>query len=345
MQKLIKLSLLVLLVSNVNATMMPKNKIKDKVLKIHEYEIEVSKDIGREIADIVREELVEGDYIIGKVWNEQQERFLAQSDERIKEVGNCLSKAGLKKVRKASQQRQKDREGELLYWKDIRAKRLAKEVKGGGNSNSNPVLARVNKYLGLDKKEIQKQEYVLKQESKPVLNEDATLKKVAWKNRGMTKDEMLRKACIYGATKITLVLIKEGANVNYIDKGDKTPLHWAVITQNIKVVKLLIREGVEVNQKDCFGKTPLYYVLETGDVSLAKLLIDAGTNIDSKDDNIRNVLEYGIWRNNIPSSSSIDNKRRLKVINYIRSVVEEKKRLNRAGIIEGAGEDLDIYPV
>ncbi len=358
MQKIIKLGVLLLMMSKVNATMMPeKYKNKDKVLKIHGYEREVSKEISREITDIVKEEVGAGNCVIDKVWNKQQERFFARSNERYKEMDNCLLGIGFKKVLEASKRRQKECEVELLYWKDIRAKRLAREIKSRGNSNSNYELAR--KQIVKVEKE---QEYIPRQKGKDnnfnyklVLNwmdiknilrmdDLVTFEKVAWKNKGMTKDEMLRQACIYGSLRIAFYLIQAGANVNYIDKGSKTLLHWAVITQNIKVAKLLIQAGANVNQKDCFGKIPLYNVLETGDIRLAKLLIKKGADINSKDDNIRTILEYGLWRNNIPSSSAKDKKRRLKVMNYIRSVVEEKKRLNRAGII-GAGEDLDIYPV
>ncbi len=217
--------------------------------------------------------------------------------------------------------------------------------KGNNNSNSNQGLARVNRELGLGRKQ--------KQESKLILNEReieniiyendlATFKKVAWENVYKTKDEMLGQACRYGATKITFHLIKEGANVNYIDKVSNTPLLWAVIMQDVKVAKLLIEAGANVNQKDCLGRTPLYDVLGTGDVRLAKLFIEKGTDINSKDKNNRTVLEHGFWMNWFILSKN--NERRLKVMNYIKSVVEEKKRLNRAGII-GAGEDLDIYPV
>ncbi len=202
-------------------------------------------------------------------------------------------------------------------------------------------LARVNKELGLARKQVRparKEKYASRQQRKLVLSwiefegilcrdDLATFEKVAWKSVGMTKDEMLRKACIYGAPKIAFILIKEEANVNYIDEIGNIPLHWAVSMKEVKVAKLLIREGANVNQKNCLGWTPLYYVLETGDVSLAKLFIEVGANIDSKDKNNRNVLEVGIWNNNLKSSLSGDNERRLEVMNYIKSVVKKKNRL------------------
>ncbi len=325
MQKIIKFSLLVLLVSNVNATMMP-NKIAeesensfentltiDVLLKIHEYEREVSKEIGREIENIVKKEV----NVDNKVWNEQQERFLAQSDERMKEVDNCLPRTDLKKMLEASKRRQKERKGELLYWKDIRAKRLA----------------RMSKKLKKD-------------EIENIIYEDdlAAFEKITCKDISITQDEMLRQACMYGSPKIALHFVKAGADVNYRDKYSETPLHYAVRNQDTKLVEVLIEEGANVNYKNCFGRTPLYGVLETGDISLAKLLIQEGADINSKDKDNMTVLEVGLWLNTLVFKLSGAKIGRLKVVDYIKSVIEEKKRLNRAGIIR-AGEDLYIYPV
>ncbi len=172
-----------------------------------------------------------------------------------------ITKIDLKKVQKASKRRQKERKRELLYWKDIRAKRLAREIKNRGNSNSNPELARVNKELGLGRKQIVKaeEEYIPKQESKLELSvaeieniifEDdlATFEKVAWESMGMTKDEMLREACIYGGSKIAFYLIKAGANVNYRGKYGETPLFFATKNENPKVVKVLMEVRTLINQ-------------------------------------------------------------------------------------------------
>ncbi len=299
-----------------------------------EREDELSDNIRAEIINIIQGEA-------DVVGNNREKR----RNERKSDLVSFCRKADSEKMKEHSQQRQKERERELLYWKDIRAKRLAREVKGRGNSNSNHRLARVNKELGLARKQVrpvrkqkQKQEYAPKQERKPVLSEEEienilyeddldTFKKVGRINRGITKDEMLRQACVYGATKIILLLIKEGANAKSRDKGGNTPLHYAVIAQKVKVAKLLIDTGANVNHKNCLGWTPLYYVLGTGDVSLAKLLIDARANISSKDKNNNTVLEAGLWMNCSVFSSSKDNEKRLKVMNYIKSVVKRKNRL------------------
>ena len=42
-------------------------------------------------------------------------------------------------------------------------------------------------------------------------------------------------------------LIKAGANVNYVDKGGRTPIIWAAKAPNINAVKILIKEGAMLN--------------------------------------------------------------------------------------------------
>ncbi len=299
MQKIIKLGMLLLVMSNVRATMMPErceDKIRDKVVRLHKCEIAFSEKIGKEIADIVREELVEGDYVIGKVWNEQQERFLARSDERIEEVSSCLSEVSLKKVWRANRQRRKERKGELLYWQDVRAERLVKEIES----------------RGLNRMEIKK---ILCE------NDLATFEKVAWERVYKIKEEMLEQACIKGAPKIVVHLIKEGANVDGKDRLE-TPLYWAVVSRKPKVVKVLIQAGADVNIKGGLGQTLLYSTLVMGDISSAKLLIDAGVDIDSKDDNNRDVIEYGLWRSTWDWITAKQRENALKVTNFIKSAKE-----------------------
>ncbi len=193
------------------------------------------------------------------------------------------------------------------------------------NSNSNKGLARVNRELGIGRKQRQVKKLVLNEEE--IINvlqcdDLATFKKVIWEKVCKIKDKALREACMYSSPKIVVHLIKEGASVDGKDTLGNTPLHWTVRMQKPKVVRLLIQARANVNQKDFLGRTPLYSTLRTGDISLAELLIEAGTNIDSKDRYNGDVIEYGLRLNTSEYSTAEEKENVLKVVDYIKSVKE-----------------------
>ncbi len=205
------------------------------------------------------------------------------------------------------------------------------------NSNSNQGLVRVNRELGIGKKQRQVKKLVLNHEGiNNILECDdlATFKKVAWEKVYETKEEMLEQACVYGAPKIIVHLIKEGANVDGKDRFGlikiRTPLHWAALHQKPKLVKVLIQIGAGVNEKDNLGGTPLCETLIEGDINSAKLLIEAGTNIDSKDDGNKDVIERGLeMMNTLEPFLTTERKEKIsKVVNFIKSVKEKRERVN-----------------
>ncbi len=203
--------------------------------------------------------------------------------------------------------------------------------KGKGNSNSNHGLARVNKELGVGKKQVipaRKEKYasrqqkdfeLIRREIVNILRRDdlVAFERFAWKNRSITKDEMLRRAGTYGSPKIAFHLIRTGANVNNKDKDGNTPLHYAI---EVKVARVLIKEGANVNSRNDLGRTPLCHVLGIGNVNLAKLLIQEGADVNSRNNDGMTVLEEGLWNNSFMFSPYRD-----KVIDYIKYVVKGKK--------------------
>ncbi len=97
--------------------------------------------------------------------------------------------------------------------------------------------------------------------------------------------------------------IKESAkrNVNYIntkDNSGKTPLHYAIENNNTKLTELLIKNGADINTKDNSGKTPLHYAIENNNTKLTELLIKNGADINTKDNSGKTPLHYAIENNN-----------------------------------------------
>ncbi len=181
-----------------------------------------------------------------------------------------------------------------------------------------------------------------------------TFKRVAWENMGVIEHEVLAGACVYNSLKIASYLIEKGANVDSRDENNSL-FHIAVGMRNPQIVeqaklescvsgrhrgllcdalgkgdfsfiKLLIDAGADVNVKDGYGRTPLFYAL--GDISLVKLLIEAGADIDSRSKRGRTAIEYGLRLSTLDHFSFEEKENILKVVDYLRSVVEE-----RGGII------------
>ncbi len=71
-------------------------------------------------------------------------------------------------------------------------------------------------------------------------------------------------------------LIKEGADVNVVDKYGKTALHKASYWGYSKIVKMLIEKGADVNMVDEYEITALYWASFEGHSEIVKMLEKAG---------------------------------------------------------------------
>lgn len=78
---------------------------------------------------------------------------------------------------------------------------------------------------------------------------------------------LLHIGCEKGHFNIVEFLLDKGLDVNALDRDDKTPLHYAVISKSPCIVYLLLQKGAIESIKDIWGKTP---------VSIAKNFNDKG---------------------------------------------------------------------
>jgi ankyrin repeat protein len=75
--------------------------------------------------------------------------------------------------------------------------------------------------------------------------------------------------------------IREGADVNSIDKDGVPVLNWALESNQIDVIEELLKAGSNVNTSDDVGITPLILAVTIGDTDLVKLLIKYGADVDA----------------------------------------------------------------
>ena len=108
-------------------------------------------------------------------------------------------------------------------------------------------------------------------------------------NNQIDLNNKLVEACISNEIKNVRLLINQGADVNFINKDEYTPLIYSI--NNINIMKILIKNGANVNFQDNTnqGHTPLlqassnkliFPFIENYDI--IKLLIDSGADWNIK---------------------------------------------------------------
>ncbi len=95
------------------------------------------------------------------------------------------------------------------------------------------------------------------------------------------EETALFKVAAHGNVRMTLFLLKAGANIECINSRKETPLHHAVIQRHYEIVKILLEAGANVKAEDSSGSTPLDMVANE---AIADLLISADANVHHIDD-------------------------------------------------------------
>ena len=101
---------------------------------------------------------------------------------------------------------------------------------------------------------------------------------------GTTNDseKAIHRAIIAGYCDIAKYLIRRGADVRAVRKGDGcTALHQAAYRGLVDIVGLLIKGGAEVNAVDRRGSVALHSASYRNRVSVVKLLLNSGATIDA----------------------------------------------------------------
>ena len=79
-------------------------------------------------------------------------------------------------------------------------------------------------------------------------------------------------------------LIRNGANVNEINKNGETPLFYL---ENVSIAKLFIAHGADVDAKNQYGCTPLFYADEE---EMIQLLIAHGADVNMLNNDLDSPL-------------------------------------------------------
>ena len=95
----------------------------------------------------------------------------------------------------------------------------------------------------------------------------------------------LHIAAITGHTAIVrnLLMARHDADLNAIDSGVRTPLHWAADYGHEAVVRLLLARGASIDIGDDAGRTALHCAAIQGHEAVVRLLLERGASVDIGD--------------------------------------------------------------
>lgn len=82
-----------------------------------------------------------------------------------------------------------------------------------------------------------------------------------------------------------------GRDVNELDEGARTPLHFAVAYGHADIAKELLGAGANVEAKERQGNTPLHYACGYGRAELVNLLVGAGADASAENADGKTPLE------------------------------------------------------
>uniref|UniRef100_A0A1X7TIH2 Uncharacterized protein n=1 Tax=Amphimedon queenslandica TaxID=400682 RepID=A0A1X7TIH2_AMPQE len=99
-----------------------------------------------------------------------------------------------------------------------------------------------------------------------------------------------------GSIEAVDILLTNGARTNVVSKYFGTPLHCAIETGNANIIKLLITKGkADVNAVNKDNRTPLFNAVESGSIEAVDILLTNGarTNVVSKINISPSILYFG----------------------------------------------------
>lgn len=76
-------------------------------------------------------------------------------------------------------------------------------------------------------------------------------------------------------------LLSNGADINYRDNYDNTPLHWAI--PYMAITRLLLEKGADANVGNNTKQTPLHWGAQAGKESVVEILLDHRASVESTD--------------------------------------------------------------
>ncbi|MBC8201407.1 MAG: ankyrin repeat domain-containing protein, partial [Planctomycetes bacterium] len=94
---------------------------------------------------------------------------------------------------------------------------------------------------------------------------------------------LLSAAAEAGDVETTVGLLKLGAQVERVDRVNRTPIMYAARSKNPETIQILLDAGADIQARDRLGNTPLSWASGFGTSSGVQVLIDAGADANTVD--------------------------------------------------------------
>ena len=117
-----------------------------------------------------------------------------------------------------------------------------------------------------------------------VNNGDIEIAKLLLTNKAKIKDELLlaiKSPIVESRIDMMKLLIDNGANINYTDENEFTPLNIAIETGDMELTKFLITNGANVNSLMQDGVSLIVYAISQNNMDLLQILIENGANVNN----------------------------------------------------------------
>lgn len=114
---------------------------------------------------------------------------------------------------------------------------------------------------------------------------------------------LLSTAAEAGDGETTTALLELGAQVERVDRVNRTPLMYAARSKNPETIQILLDAGADIQARDRLGNTPLSWAAGFGTAGGVQVLIDAGADANTAD----TVLGYSplLWASGFGETNSI----------------------------------------
>ncbi len=109
----------------------------------------------------------------------------------------------------------------------------------------------------------------------------------------------LLRAAYEGNTEILNYLLDQGANIDFKDQAQSTPLDWAITNNNTDIARILVERGADIEASDEDDYTPLMITVAEGNFDIVRILLDKGSNIEARDKQGKTSLILAIYEENI----------------------------------------------
>lgn len=106
-------------------------------------------------------------------------------------------------------------------------------------------------------------------------------------------------SAVLNSNKIELLnAIKDGNDIEELDRDGRTALFYAVQSGSSELVSILISSGANVNANDLSGWAPLHFAAQNYDLAIASKLVLEGANVNHQDVDGNTALSRAVFASN-----------------------------------------------